>query len=138
APANVESLTVNVLPGSHRFRWTVNALPLVDAAGGLEISETGLAQLVVSFSDEDLGNTHSATIDWGDGTSPESGQVDQVSRTVSGEHLYTGEGPYVVEICVSDDAGGTGCDTESGSPSLFSDGFESGDTSAWDSVVGSS
>ncbi|MCP4896449.1 MAG: hypothetical protein GY906_05685, partial [bacterium] len=47
APANVESLTVNVLPGSHRFRWTVNALPLVDAAGGLEISETGLAQLVV-------------------------------------------------------------------------------------------
>ncbi len=70
----------------------------------------------VSFTDQETTQTHTATIDWGDGSALESGTVSQsngLAGTVTGSHVYADDGGYTVEICVSDDGDpdAEGCDT---------------------------
>ena len=60
------------------------------------------------FSDPGAADTHTATVDWGDG-STDDGTVDQDARRVSGSHTYGEDGDYVITVCVEDDDGGTGC-----------------------------
>jgi hypothetical protein len=65
------------------------------------------------FSDNDAGNTHVATIDWGDGTSPDAGVVNQSSDTVTGTHTYADDGSFVISLMVSDGAGSSDTATSS-------------------------
>ena len=47
-------------------------------------------------------------IDWGDGSE------DSIDPAVSGftaSHIFAATGTYTVQACVSDEAGGEGCDT---------------------------
>ena len=60
----------------------------------------------VEFSDPDLGDTHTATIDWGDGTA-ERAIVDAAASTVSAAHVYADSGDYTVTVTVHDAAGAT-------------------------------
>ena len=55
--------------------------------------------------------THTATVDWGDGTSGPA-TVDELagSGTVTASHTYTLAGTFGIEVCVSDDDGGSACD----------------------------
>lgn len=56
----------------------------------------------VNFTDPDKMDTHTATWNWGDGTS--SGTVTEAngSGTVSGSHVYTTPGVYTVTVTVND------------------------------------
>lgn len=82
------------------------------AVGGDAITaEQGmLVNISVPFADEP-GDTHTATIDWGDGSAVEAGVVAETdgSGTVSGSHVYVKNGSFVATVCVTDNTNLTGC-----------------------------
>ncbi len=60
-----------------------------------------------TFTDPGTKDTHTATWDWGDG-STSTGTVDQATNAVSGSHAYATPGVYTVTLTVRDKDGGTG------------------------------
>ena len=70
--------------------------------------------IAVVFDDLGLGDTHTATINWGDGTSS-TGKVTEPTATadgaVKGRHTYTRAGDYTVTVTVRDNDGGVTTDT---------------------------
>ncbi|MGI9455054.1 MAG: PKD domain-containing protein, partial [Aeoliella sp.] len=58
--------------------------------------------LTADFTDAGVLDTHTATIDWGDGTST-AGVVDQLLGTVTGDHVYANGGIYEATITLTDD-----------------------------------
>jgi hypothetical protein len=87
-----------------------NVAPTVHAGGDRAVAEGAPLDLLTSFSDPSTADTHTATIDWGDGLL-EAGVVNQSDDTVSGSHVYVDNGSYTVELCVRDDDGDVGCDS---------------------------
>ncbi len=90
----------------------LNLPPVVDAGPNAVATITAPFSLTASFSDPGTADTHTASVDWGDGTT-ESVAVDQGagSGTVGAEHAYAAAGTYTATVCVTDDDGGAGCDT---------------------------
>jgi len=68
-------------------------------AGPVEVGEP--ADLAAAYTDLDGGETHVATVDWGDGTVA-AGSVDQSADTVAATHAYADAGLYTVTLTVSD------------------------------------
>ncbi len=96
---------------AHTMAWLVNGRPMVWAGPDIAVDSLTVVQLPPStFTDEDLGDTHTATVDWGDGT-VEPALVDDVSQTVTGSHLYQGLGQRTANVCVADGHGSPGCDS---------------------------
>ncbi|MCP4659236.1 MAG: hypothetical protein GY856_27820, partial [bacterium] len=83
-----------------------NIAPTVDAGADRTITEVTAVNVAASFTDPGTLDTHTATIDWGDGT---VGDADVAGGTVAGSHVYPDPGVYLVAVCVSDDDGGRGC-----------------------------
>ena len=92
-----------------------NAAPVVDAGR----DRTGGPTVEIDdaiFTDAGINDTHTATIDWGDGSA-----IEPVAPTdltfelgrggLASSHTYAAAGTFVVTACVTDDAGDTGCDT---------------------------
>ncbi len=67
------------------------------------------AGISATFTDPGTNDTHTATIDWGDGHIT-SGAVSESagSGTVTGSHTYAVDGSYNVTVTVTDDNGGAG------------------------------
>lgn len=89
-----------------------NLAPAVDA-GRDRIAGPGIVLDDTSFADPGILDTHTATIDWGDG-SPLEDATTTGSRgggAVVGAHTYAADGDHTVEVCVTDDEGAAGCDT---------------------------
>lgn len=95
-----------------------NVAPSVLARSNLTTDEGSVIDLTgTTFSDPGFGDTHTATVNWGDGPS----QVATVTVTNSGgpgilrqgtvaaSHVYADNGIYTVQICVMDDDTGSGC-----------------------------
>ena len=84
-----------------------NVAPNVDitsVAGGKDTVLTGLELvLVASFSDPGV-DTHTAVIDWGDG----SQAVDPALSPVTVSHVYQAAGIYPITVIVTDKDGGAG------------------------------
>jgi len=60
---------------------------------------------VLSFTDVGVLDTHTATIDWGDGTQTvRQRHRTNGSGTVTGSHTYTTFGTYTVTMIVKDNA----------------------------------
>ncbi|MBG0786065.1 MAG: carboxypeptidase regulatory-like domain-containing protein [Anaerolineaceae bacterium] len=57
-----------------------------------------------TFTDPDLGDTHTAIWDWGDGQTT-SGIVNESDKTISGSHVFTNPGVYVINLTLVDAAG---------------------------------
>ena len=86
-----------------------NAAPVVDAGTDLQVTEGDAVTLAeASFTDAGSADTHTATVDWGDGTLA-SATVNQATGTLSAGHSYPDDGTFVVTVCVTDDEGGEGC-----------------------------
>jgi PKD repeat protein len=97
---------------SDSFTMTVNNVaPTVDAGSNQNVNQGDTVSLdPATFTDPGTADTHTATINWGDGT-VEAGTVNQGAGTVSGSHVYTQAGTYMVTVTVTDDDGGSNSDT---------------------------
>jgi hypothetical protein len=67
--------------------------------------------ILASFTDPGVADTHSAIVNWGDGSAPEVVTVTQGSGsgTVNGTHAYAAGGLYMITLSLTDDD--TGADT---------------------------
>lgn len=86
----------------------VNLAPQVDAGADAATSEGSEIELSVSASDPG-GDPMAATVDWGDGSTPQD--LGAVSGTFTAAHTYADDGTHTVQVCVRDDAGAEGCDS---------------------------
>jgi|GEM_PF-1414408 len=61
-----------------------------------------------SFTDSGTQDTHTATVDWGDGSGIQSVLVTETSGSgeLSAKHIYADNGEYTVRVTVIDDDGG--------------------------------
>ena len=88
-----------------------NVAPTVEAGVDQTVTVGDTVNLdPATFTDPGTADTHTAEIDWGDGT-VEAGTVDQTAGTVSGSHSYTTDGVFTVTVTVTDDDTGTHADT---------------------------
>jgi len=88
--------------------------PTVQAGNDRSIDEGSALFLgPATFTDPDTSDTHTATIDWGDGTPAENGRVTEStgSGSVSGSHVYGDDGTFIVTVTVTDDDDKVGSDT---------------------------
>ncbi len=76
---------------------------------------TGLTPTLadITFQDPGSNDTHTVTIDWGDGTTLDP--TPTIAATsgggiVTGSHTYAASGKYQVEVCITDQHNDTGCD----------------------------
>ena len=77
------------------------------------VPSSGEGSVVVanaSFSDPDVGDTHTATVNWGDTTPVEPCSVDQGADTVSCNHVYADNSSYPITVTVTDSQGASGAD----------------------------
>ncbi|MBD3185137.1 PKD domain-containing protein [Candidatus Poribacteria bacterium] len=86
-----------------------NVAPVVNAGLDQKTSRDKPITIVATFNDPGTLDTHTAMINWGDGTETE-GTVNQALNTVTGTHTYTANGEYNVTITVTDDDEGVGTD----------------------------
>jgi cysteine-rich repeat protein len=88
--------------GQDTFTVTVNnALPVAEAGADKSVNEgTTVSLNPATFTDNGVLDTHTATIDWGDGTGTQAGTVDQAADTISGSHVYADDGVYTVTVTV--------------------------------------
>ena len=81
-----------------------NAAPSVTPSTNLSVVHGDTTEFAVaSFTDPGSADTHTASIDWGDGTIS-TGTVDQGLDTVGGTHVYADNGVFTVTVTVTDAA----------------------------------
>ena len=92
----------------------VNSDPVITSFTGPSNPVVVTSSVAVSaiFTDADVLDTHTATIDWGDGTTS-SASVSEANGTGSANasHTYSATGLYTVSITVDDGDGGTAMTT---------------------------
>ena len=100
--------------GTGTLTVTVNNTSPVVEAGDEQYTDEGTRVSLdpATFTDEGWLDTHTAVIDWGDGT-VEAGTVDEAGGegTVSCSHIYGDNGVYVVSVTVIDKDDGMGSST---------------------------
>jgi PKD domain len=111
------NITVEVSCGKLISRDTTsvnvnNAAPVVEAGANQTVHKGDTVNLSGSFWDLGRKDTHTATIDWGDGT-VEAGIVTEAKGfgNITGSHTYKTSGVYTVTLTVMDDDGGVGKDS---------------------------
>ena len=89
----------------------VNVAPNVEQFGpGSDPFEGQVASFVATFTDPGVEDTHTATIDWGDGSAAEPMEVTGTGGSVGvaqASHAYGDDGEYDVTVTIEDDDAGT-------------------------------
>jgi hypothetical protein len=90
-----------------------NVAAVIESTQGQQVDEGAQFDLTFDFIDPGTFDTHTATIDWGDGTPVVSGVVMEAdgNGTVTGTHNYEENGVYNIDVSVADRDGGVGFDT---------------------------
>lgn len=86
-----------------------NVVPIVDAGPSLTVNEGDLVTIEPTFTDPGSTDTHTATIDWGDGGPVTI--IDPATSPLYDSHTYYDNEVYTVTVTVTDDDGGVGTDT---------------------------
>ena len=86
-----------------------NVDPTVDAGASATVAEGSTLSRTVSLSDPGAADTHTASVDWGDGTSSFIASAEAPSFAI--EHVYADNAVYTVQVCVTDDDNGVDCDS---------------------------
>ncbi len=87
-----------------------NVAPGVLAGADLSVSlGDAISATVATFSDPGTLDTHTATVDWGDGTGGQPASV--AGSAVQANHLYGTAGTFTATVEVTDDDGGVGMAT---------------------------
>jgi len=85
----------------------VNTAPDVDVTGPEgEVAPGGAVTVTASFSDDGANDSHTATVDWGDGAGPHDVVVDEQAGTLTTTGSYQSGGVYTVTVEACDDDGG--------------------------------
>jgi len=71
------------------------------------VSTNGAVTIGGSFADIDLSDTHTVTVNWGDGSAVAAVSVNQLADTLAGSHHYANGGIYTITVTVNDGHGGT-------------------------------
>ncbi|MEW6328674.1 MAG: PKD domain-containing protein, partial [Candidatus Micrarchaeota archaeon] len=88
-----------------------NAVPVVVCPTTINLSEGQLFNLTCNFTDYGM-ETHTATIDWGDGLiEPRAVSELNGSGNITAAHTYRENGSYVVIVNITDQDGGVGYNT---------------------------
>ncbi|UCD09617.1 MAG: lamin tail domain-containing protein [Dehalococcoidales bacterium] len=84
-----------------------NVAPILDPYPDQKVTAGTYLYLVIPFTDHGINDTHTATINWGDGIT-EAGTVSEVngSGNITGSHKYITPGSYSISVSVVDDDGG--------------------------------
>ena len=89
-----------------------NVPPSVEAGPDRVIDEGSTLAITGSFTDPGTSDTHTATWDWGDGSSDAATVIESSgSGTASGSHTYPDDAAVTVSLEVCDDDGGCTIDT---------------------------
>ena len=92
-----------------------NAAPVVNAGPDQLATEDVPFNLVASFTDADIADTHIATVNWGDGSPAQVTIVTEPSGsnagTLNASHTYLASGSYQVTVTVTDAANAAAFDT---------------------------
>ncbi|MFP3853498.1 MAG: PKD domain-containing protein [Anaerolineales bacterium] len=96
--------------GSDSFEVTVtNVAPEVNLPAADPIDEGSALTAIGTFSDPGA-DTWTATVDYGEGEGPVPLTLDSIEKLFELNHTYVEDGEYSVEVCVTDDDDGVGCD----------------------------
>ena len=115
-PAETQTVTITASDGSTdttTFDLTVeNVAPSVTASARTVRVGASASIGATTFSDPGDGDSHTATIDWGDGSGVTPAIVVEIAGagSVDGSHAYAETGEHTVTACVSDDDGAESCD----------------------------
>ena len=87
----------------------INVSPTVDAGDDQTVDEDDTISSAGSFTDPGA-DSWTATVDYGDGSGVQPLSLNQ-DKTFDLGHEYANNGSYTVEACVTDDDGGSGCNS---------------------------
>jgi PKD repeat protein len=92
-----------------------NAPPTIEAGADRSGQPGTPVAVSATFADPGTRDTHTATIDWGDGSSVTAvvtetpfgppGSIAGLTGTITGDHVYAAAGVYTVTVTVTDDDG---------------------------------
>jgi hypothetical protein len=87
----------------------VNKPPTLQPIAAQTYSAGDLATISIGFTDPGTGDTHSATVNWNDGSSTEAANVSEGtgSGNVFASHAYLAAGTYTPVVIVTDSGGGS-------------------------------
>jgi hypothetical protein len=111
------TVTVTVVDGSGQsvsssfFVTVANLAPTVrinTPGGGSNLRWKTSYPFTATFSDPGTADTHTCTIDWGDGTTS-TGSVSESggSGTCTGQHIWSSQGSFTITVTVRDSSGAT-------------------------------
>ncbi len=83
-----------------------NVAPVASVSGPATAIANQSYALSGTYSDAGPADTHTATINWGDGNTE---TIAIAGGTFSASHQYSVAGPYTVSACVTDDDGASAC-----------------------------
>jgi uncharacterized repeat protein (TIGR01451 family) len=86
-----------------------NVPPTVDAGTDTAIDEGSSFALAGAYADADAGDTHTVSVDWGDGTT--TPYVPSAAGVVDPAHAYPQQGTYEVKVTVTDSVGHVATDS---------------------------
>jgi PKD repeat protein len=79
--------------------------PVLAPVADQTLNEGGTLPVSASFTDQDVGQVHTAQIDWGDGSPAATFTLAHEERSFAGTHLYAEEGTYHASVTVTDEDG---------------------------------